>query len=221
MIELNITCSDEASWPQTFETVASFISLIISIAAVYVTWRNASVFQRRLAGERSLKDFFISEVTDIQKQYEQLYEDISAGKIDGKGILSRLKRINSVCYPVVGKISETYKISSKGTVLLYINDVSREIEESNSFTECFPTKKIKTDIALQNILDTLIKRNFDLFVDLIVQINGAKQKRPKDSRCRPLRALIFKLKCAIYIATKRHGRRKTRDQDTHPAQHTD
>lgn len=159
--------------------ISNCIEIIgIIVNAILAFW-VVNELQKKIDNQRTLKNHFISEVKEIQKDYQKYLSKLYNGKMTPKKTLAWFKLMNIKINNLIELIHSIYGIDDK---ILHPYQVKlRElITENDDYINKFKEDNtISLSDKSKNSIMNFHDKNRIIFSRLIVTINNAKSKKSK------------------------------------------
>lgn len=156
--------------------VTDIVQICVDIINILVT-ASVSIWivktlQMKLNNERSLKDYFISEISNIQGEYRNLISSVLSGKESPKMLKIKFSNLEAKSNSLMLLLEQKYKIPQNSLYQYQIN-LRMIIEDDPAYTKVFrvDSKFTLTEESVKAIY-SLDRENAHIFYDIIVKINS-------------------------------------------------
>ena len=156
--------------------ITEIIDIIVNVLGIFVTagvsiWIVKTV-QKKLNNERSLKDYFISEVSNIQTEYRNLISSVLSSKESPKLLQVKFYNLGAKVNSLMGLLEQRYSIPRD---LLYEYQITLRmiIEDDEGYTSVY-RRDSRFTLCPNSIaaIYNLDNQNIHLFYDMIIKINS-------------------------------------------------
>lgn len=143
--------------------------IINSILAVWIV----KTIQNRLTNKRVLKDHFITEIKEIQKEFRQFFSELYSNRTKPKDCLAWFKLMNIRVSDLLAIASKKYLVGASA-LDPYLIELRDFISNSQEFTNAFyGNSPITPSESLRSRLILFEQTNNHLFNEVIVIINDS------------------------------------------------
>lgn len=157
--------------------ITDVIQVLVDIIGIFVTagvsiWIVKTI-QKRLNNERSIKDYFIGEVSVIQNEYRNLLSSVMSSKESPKMLKVKFNNLNAKVNSLMKLLATKYKIQ-ENLLAEYQTQLPMIIEDDRGYTSVYrKDSRFTLTQKTMNAIYKLDRENSHLFYDIIVTINDA------------------------------------------------
>lgn len=157
--------------------ITDIIQILVDIVGIFITagvsiWIVKTI-QKRLNNERSIKDYFIGEVSVIQNEYRNLLSSVMSSKESPKMLKVKFNNLNTKVNSLMKLLAAKYKIQ-ENLLAEYQTQLPMIIEDDRGYTSVYrQDSRFTLTQSTMNAIYKLDRENGHLFYDIIVKINDA------------------------------------------------
>lgn len=155
-------------------TTSDWISIAEIIVGAVVGLYIATSVQYNFSRSRALKDYFMQELSALQRDYRILVNKIWNGEVDARYIIDTLKNFSSRIGGIEKYIYKKFKIEGEQPIGLAHTKFQQELTMQDDFNNQYKNKKVLLDGSLKTFLTPLYSSISDNITERIISINESK-----------------------------------------------
>lgn len=149
------------------------VDLLDIVVTTLVSIWIVKTIQKKLNNERSIKDYFISEVSVIQNEYRTLLSNVMSSREIPKLLKVKFNNLNTKVNSLMKLLSTKYAIPAN-MLAVYQTQLQMIIEDDMGYAKAYrQNSRFTLTQKTMNAIYKLDNENNHLFYDIIVKINDA------------------------------------------------
>lgn len=153
---------------------ADWINIIGVILNCCVGIYIAITIQNKFAKTRSLRDYFIKELTSLQTDYSNFVDKIWQGELDAKTIKENLKSFSCRIQIIERYACKKFDLKAKEQLKEKHVDFQQELTMMDNFNEHYKDNKLKLDNASISVLKPKLNVFISSITEMVIDVNEAK-----------------------------------------------
>lgn len=155
-------------------TISDWISVAGIIIGALVGLYIATSVQNNFSRSRSLKDYFIKELSELQNDYRFLINKIWCGELDARNITDTLKNFSARINNLEKFIYLKFKIHGEQPISNAHSKFQQELTGQEDFNKQYKSKKVELSGTLKSVLNPLYSTIADKITERIIAVNESK-----------------------------------------------
>lgn len=152
------------------EDLSHYIDIASIIIQVFLAFFLAFIIQNNVNDRRSLKDYFVKEVSDAKKSYSGFLDEIRDGKLSSKEINTRFKQY-SMSFNQLGYFLKSEMDIQTNQIQKQNREIHKIVTNSLEFNNQFSENEVNLEQREIKDMSDQFKSFTHACTDTIVQIN--------------------------------------------------
>lgn len=150
--------------------LSNLINLLGIITNVFIAIYIVKKVQESSINKRSIKDYFINEICDIENEYKKFYNSLLKGQVKPQKVLEWFKALNIRTDSITTTLSRKYDIDCN-SLKNYRSNLLNLVTESSCYEENYNEPFFEPSDDLKYQIFVYMQRNNTVFKDLVILIN--------------------------------------------------